>query len=216
MTAVFGSLNKGENVTSGLKKVTDDMKTKNRTDKTSVVPAEVSAKKETGAAPKAATKVKPPKFGLDGNKWSVENFVDKKDIVISETESRHTVYIYGLTNSTVQVKGKVNSVAIDNCKRTAVVVENVISGVEVVNGTSIEVQITGRAPSVAIDKTSGMQLYLSKDGLDTEIVTSKISEMNVLLPVEGQDDLVELPVPEQYKTWVRGGKLVTETVQHSG
>lgn len=216
MSSVFGALNKGGEVTSGLKKVTDDMKTKNRTDKdktSSVVPA-TSAKTTTEKAPAAAAKVKPSKFALDGNKWSVENFVGKKDIVIEETEPRHTVYIYGLQNSTVQIKGKVNSVAIDNCKRTAVVVENAISGVEVVNGTAIELQITGRAPSVAIDKTSGIQLYLSAQGLETEITTSKSSEMNVLFP--GQDDLTELPIPEQYKTLIQNGKLVTETVQHSG
>ncbi len=45
--------------------------------------------------------------------------------------------------------------AIDNCKRTAVVLESAVSGVEVVDATSLELQITGKAPSVAIDKTSG-------------------------------------------------------------
>jgi len=215
MSAVFSSLNKGEGVTSGLKKVTNDMKTKNMTDRSSVVPA-TAHKGGSEKSEKAPAKAKPSKFSLEGNKWVVENFVDKKDIVISETESRHTVYIFGLVNCTVQIKGKVNSVAVDGCKRTAVVLENAISGVEVVNGTSVEIQITGTAPSVAIDKTSGIQLYLSKDSVNAEIVTSKSSEMNVLVPVEGQDDLVELPIPEQYKTWVKGGKLVTETVQHSG
>eukprot|EP00026_Physarum_polycephalum_P007574 Phypoly_transcript_07637.p1 GENE.Phypoly_transcript_07637~~Phypoly_transcript_07637.p1 ORF type:complete len:506 (+),score=127.39 Phypoly_transcript_07637:71-1519(+) len=215
MTAVFSSLNKGEAITSGLKKVTNDMKTKNMTDRSSVVPA-AAHKEGAGKTEKAPAKAKPSKFSLDGNKWVVENFTDKRDIVISETESRHTVYIFGLLNCTVQIKGKVNSVAVDNCKRTAVVLENAISGVEVVNGTSVEIQITGTAPSVAIDKTSGIQLYLSKESTNAEIVTSKSSEMNVLVPVEGQDDLVELPIPEQYKTWVKGGKLVTETVQHSG
>ncbi len=47
-------------------------------------------------------------------------------------------------------------------------------------------------------------------------MTSKSSEMNVLIPVEGEQDPVELPIPEQYKTVVRGNKLATESVQHSG
>lgn len=108
MTAVFSSLNKGEAITQGLKKVTNDMKTKNQKDRSAVVPAGTSkggSEKPEKAAAKAA---KPSKFSLEGNKWVVENFTDKKDIVISETESRHTVYIYGLLNSTVQVKGKVH------------------------------------------------------------------------------------------------------------
>ena len=39
MSNIFAALNKGEGVTGGLKKVTDDMKTKNRTDKSSIVVA---------------------------------------------------------------------------------------------------------------------------------------------------------------------------------
>eukprot|EP01111_Echinosteliopsis_oligospora_P005567 TRINITY_DN189_c0_g1_i1.p1 TRINITY_DN189_c0_g1~~TRINITY_DN189_c0_g1_i1.p1 ORF type:complete len:475 (+),score=160.03 TRINITY_DN189_c0_g1_i1:74-1498(+) len=212
MGALFGALNQGTGVTSGLKKVTNDMKTKNMTDRSAVVPAGGSkAKKDDTPAV-----TKPSSLRLDGNKWVVEYFVGKKDIVISETETRHTVYVYNCHNSTIQIKGKVNSIAIDNCKRTAVVFESAISGVEVVNGASIEVQITGKVPSVAIDKTSGMQLYLSKDSVEAEIVTSKISEMNILIPGPEGGDFIEIPVPEQYKTVVKGDKLVTECVHHSG
>jgi adenylyl cyclase-associated protein len=214
--ALFAALNKGDGVTSGLKKVTNDMKSKNRTDKSSVVPATaVTPKEVTLAAAKAAAK-KPSKFQLDGNKWCVENFDNNRELIISETETKQVVYIFGLTNSTVQIKGKVNAITIDNCKRTAVVFENAVSGVEVVNCTSLEVQILGRVPSVAIDKTSGIQVYLSKDSVEAEIVTSKSSEMNVLIPGGQDQDLVEIPIPEQYKSLVKGGKLVTECVQHSG
>jgi adenylyl cyclase-associated protein len=70
---------------------------------------------------------------------------------------------------------------------------------------------------LSLTSISGLQLYLSKEGLGAEIVTSKSSEMNVLVPVDGQEDPVEMAIPEQYKTWVREGpKLFTETVQHSG
>lgn len=37
-------------------------------------------------------------------------------------------------------------------------------------------------PTITIDKTDGCQVYLSKDSLNTEIVTSKISEVNILVP----------------------------------
>jgi len=215
-SALFSALNKGDNVTTGLKKVTNDMKSKNRTDKSSVVPASaapvVTREEKTG---KPAVK-KPPKFQLDGNKWQVENQENNRDIVISETETKQVVYIFGCIGSTVLIKGKVNAITIDGCKRTAVVFESAISGVEIVNCTSLEVQITGKVPSVAIDKTSGVQLYLSKETLEAEIVTSKSSEMNILFPGVGDNDLTELPLPEQYKTLIKDGKLVTECVQHSG
>jgi len=213
MTGVFNALKKGENVTSGLRKVTDDMKSKNRKDKTSVVPA-TNVK---SSQPKAAkdTPSKPPKIALEGNKWVVEYQSNNKSIIISDTEAKHTCYIYKCSNSTVQVQGKVNAIIVDDCTKVAIVFENIVSSFEVVNSRSIEVQVTGKVPSFAVDKTAGCQIYLSKDSLETEIVTSKSSEMNVLLPSSDPDqDMIEIAIPEQYKTTVRDNKLVTEIVQH--
>jgi len=214
MTGVLASLNKGEGVTSGLKKVTNDMKSKNRTDKSSVVPA-TSAKETSNSNSKKDVATKPAKFALEGNKWVVEWQVNNKNVVISDTEAKHTVYIYKCKGTTIQVKGKVNAITIDDCSKTAVVFENCIASVEVVNSNSIEIQVLGKVPSFAIDKTSGCQLYLSKESLESEIVTSKSSEMNVLIPGATADaDLVEMAIPEQFKTVVKHGKLITDHVAH--
>jgi len=213
MNAIFASINKGEGVTSGLKKVTNDMKTKNRTDKVSVVPAAAVKTSSGPAEKKAAAPAKPSKLSLDGNKWSVEYFVGNKQIVISETEVRHTVYIYKCKDSVIQIKGKVNAVTLDDCTKTAVVFENIVAAFEIVNCNSVEVQAVGKVPAIAIDKTSGCQVYLSKESIDVEIVTSKSSEMNISFP-DNTGELTESPVPEQYKSQVKNGKLVTEIVQH--
>jgi len=191
------------------------MKSKNRTDKTSVVPAK-EAKESTPSASKGGKETaKPPKLTLDGSKWSVEWQVGNKNIVIADTEPKHTVYIYKCSNCVVQVKGKVNAITVDDCTKTAVVFETVVASFEIVNCRSVEVQVTGRVPSIAIDKTGGCQVYLGKDSLHTEIVTSKSSEMNVLIPSSDPDqDMVEMAIPEQYKTTVLGGKLNTQIVHH--
>jgi len=66
-------------VTGGLRKVTDDMKTKNRTDRSGAVPA--AAKPPAAAVPtaRAAGGAKPrgpPRLELEGGrKWVVENQV---------------------------------------------------------------------------------------------------------------------------------------------
>lgn len=71
-------------------------------------------------------------------------------------------------------------------------------------------------PTVSIDKTDGCQVYLSPDALNVEIVSSKSSEMNVLVPT-GNGDYAEYPVPEQYKTTVVPGKgLSTVIVESKG
>lgn len=92
--------------------------------------------------------------------------------------------------------------------------DSVVSSVEVVNSKSLQVQVTGKAPTVGVDKTDGFHLFLSKDSLDTELLSSKSSEVNVSWPQD--EDWEEKPVPEQFITRIRDGKMVTEIVQHKG
>lgn len=94
-------------------------------------------------------------------------------------------------------------------------------------------KVLGKVPTISIDKTDGCQMYLSPESLEVEIVSSKSSEMNVLVP-KGNGDYVkrffvsdylfsifffqtEYPVPEQYKTTVVPGKgLSTIIVENKG
>lgn len=48
-------------------------------------------------------------------------------------------------------------------------------------------QVQGTMPTVSIDKTDGCMIYLSKDSLNCEIITSKSSEMNILVPKDDGD-----------------------------
>ncbi|KAJ3116008.1 F-actin-capping protein subunit alpha [Phlyctochytrium bullatum] len=195
---LFASLNK-DGLTSGLRKVEKSEMTHKNPElrAASVVPASATEKpaaptKTFGAAPKA-----PPKKALEGNKWVVV------EIIFS-----------------LPVKGKVNAVTLDNCKKTGTLLESVVSTVDVVNCKSSQIQVTGVAPTVVIDKTDGLQLYLSKDcvAANVEVLTAKSSEVNVLLEGAGEDGgFAEKPIPEQLKTVVGpGGKLVTSVVEHKG
>eukprot|EP01100_Stratorugosa_tubuloviscum_P000989 TRINITY_DN121_c1_g1_i3.p1 TRINITY_DN121_c1_g1~~TRINITY_DN121_c1_g1_i3.p1 ORF type:complete len:489 (+),score=290.93 TRINITY_DN121_c1_g1_i3:143-1609(+) len=216
--ALFSALNKGEGVTTGLKKVTADMKSKNRTDKSSVVPAATTSKPTASRATAAAGAAKkgPARVELVGNKWFIENQDNNRSIEINETAPNQSILIYKCDNSVIKISGKVNNISVDASKKTGIVFHDAISVAELVNCNSIELQVTGKVPSVAIDKCSGVQLFLSAASLEAEIVTSKSSEMNVLIPGATPDaDLVEIPIPEQYKSLVRAGKLVTETVHHA-
>lgn len=52
----------------------------------------------------------------------------------------------------------------------------------------------GRCPTVAIDKTDGCLVYLSKDSLNCEIISAKSSEMNIAIPPkDGSGDFVSPP-----------------------
>lgn len=212
MNALFSSINKGTGISSGLKKVTSDMKTKNRDPKErSAVVKAVPKKRPTSRKP---VKRGTPKFALEGNKWVLEFQDDKKDFVISETETKHTVYLYKNDNCVLNVSGeKVNSICIDSCNKCGIVFNNCIAVVELINCNGVEIQCQGRVPAFAVDKCSTIQVILSNECLEAEIVTSKSDQVNVLIPTK-DGDLTEMAIPEQYKTTVKDGKLITECVEH--
>ncbi|KAL0268946.1 UNVERIFIED_CONTAM: hypothetical protein PYX00_010716 [Menopon gallinae] len=218
-SALFAEINQGENITKGLKKVTADMQThKNPTIRTGPAPFKTPSF-VTNQSPmpyKAPSPPeKPPKFGREGKKWIIEYHKGNHDLVVSGAEMNNVVYIFKCTDSTINVKGKVNSIFVDSCKKTAVVFENVVSSIEFVNCQSVQMQVLGKVPTISVDKTDGCQMYLSKDSLDTEIISSKSSEMNVLVP-KGNEDFAEFPVPEQFKTTISQKGLTTVAVESKG
>ena len=72
-------------------------------------------------------------------------------------------------------------------------------------------QVLGKVPTVSVDKTDGCQMFLNAESVNAEIVTAKSSEMNVMIP-KGED-FVEMAIPEQFKTVIQGGKLVTSATE---
>lgn len=223
MGALFGALNKGTAITSGLKHVSADMKTKNRpaSERTSLVPGSVEKKTtERPAAGSAPKKVKPPSKTHLGNKWMVENFTEGQ-IVIDETRLNDMIYIGNCKNCTVTIKGKINGVTVDSCNKVGVVCDDIVSVFEIVNSNSVQCQVVGKAPCVNIDKCTGVQLYLSAAAVGkedpTKVYTSKTSSINILVPGKSEDDdMIELAVPEQFCSTVCDGKLNTEMSSMQG
>ncbi|KAL7118789.1 hypothetical protein ACP275_02G023500 [Erythranthe tilingii] len=215
MSAIFQEINSGKPVTSGLRKVTDDMKTKNRADRSGVVAA---AEKEGRTGSPAFSKVGPPKLELQmGRKWVVENQIGRNNLVIDDCDSKQSVYIYGCKNSVLHIKGKVNNITVDKCTKMGVVFKDVVAACEIVNSSGVEVQCQGSAPTISVDNTAGCQLYLGKDALETSITTAKSSEINVLVPGSEPDgDWGEHALPQQYVHAYKDGQFVTTPVSHSG
>ena len=105
----------------------------------------------------------------------------------------------------------------DKCKKVGLVFEDVVATVEMVNCQSVKVQVTGKTPAFAIDKSAGVIVYVSRDSMDAEFITSTSSEMNVVFPGATDDaDPIELPVAEQFRTTIKDGALHTEPVDHAG
>ena len=168
------------------------------------------------AKPKAVPKVprvfgkqteKTPSKRQDGKKWLVEYFKGDREITIDGAQMNQTIYIYKCENSAVKVTGKCNNVILDSCRKTGVVFESLVSGCEIVNCQGVQVQSLGTAPLILVDKTDGCQMFLSKTSISAEIVTAKSSEMNVMVPKD--DEFVEMPIPEQFKSVINGTNVIT-------
>ncbi|CAG2057123.1 unnamed protein product [Timema podura] len=216
-SALFAEINKGEGITSSLKKVTSDMQThKNTTLRSGPAPfkAPVPTPVAKPVAPIKAIE-KPPKFLKDGKKWMVEYQRNNNNLVIENAEMNNVVYMFQCHSSTLTVKGKLNSIVLDSCKKSSVVFDSVVASIEFVNCQSVQMQVLGKVPTISIDKTDGCQMYLSPESLAVEIVSSKSSEMNVMVP-KGNGDYTEYPIPEQFKTSVGPKGLVTVAVESKG
>ncbi|NP_956203.1 adenylyl cyclase-associated protein 1 [Danio rerio] len=216
--ALFASINKGSDITKGLKHVSDDQKTHKNPGLRGQTGPSVSGPKPFTPRPTATAspaRSLPPVLELDGKKWKVENQEGAQNLVISDTELKQVVYGFKCNNSTLQVKGKINSITLDNCKKMGLVFDDVVGIVEVINCRDVKIQVIGKVPTISINKTDGCHVYLSKDSLSCEIVSAKSSEMNVLVPNK-DGEFTEIPVPEQFKTVWDGSKLVTTATEIAG
>ena len=103
--------------------------------------------------------------------------------------------------------------------KTQILVDNLVSSVDVIKCPNFAIQITGALPTIMLDQVDGASIYLSKESLATEVFTSKCSSVNIVLPPEdeeGDGDSTEHALPEQIRTVVKDGKLVSEIVEHAG
>ena len=140
--ALMKELSRGTDITRSLKHVSIDQQTHKNPNLRSqgVVSATASSNKSGGYGGGQAPQ-KPPKFELEGKKWLVEYQVGRNDIVIPETEMNQTVVLYRCKDTVVQINGKVNSVTIDSCNKTAVVFQDIVSVVEFINCQNIQAQV---------------------------------------------------------------------------
>jgi len=235
MSQLLSELNKGDAITTGLRKVTKDMKSKyaNAASPSPSPPAcrPMDTSSGTSLTVKSKTVAQgTPKFELEqGNRWKVEYQMGRKDLEITPRSAKEVIYLYHCCDCVLQIHGKVNAISVDSCSRVGIVFGDIISSFETVNSSSLQVQCTGIVPTLSLDKTDGCQVFISKKLSQTstfQIVTAKCNSVNVtVLPdamVEGDtdafmdEDPIEQPIPEQFiTTFDANGKLKTVAAIHS-
>jgi len=242
MGAVFADLNRGEGVTAGLKKVDASQMTHKNPSlrQSSTVPQRSDSSSSLGVSggagngsggrgtspapgkkpkPESLRTKKPPKKELDGNKWIIENFDTPTEPIEIHAEINHSILITRCKSTTLRIHGKANAISIDNSPKFSLILDSLVSSVDVIKCPNFAVQILEKVPTILMDQVDGASVYLGRESLGTEVFTSKCTGVNVNLPPKSEseeEDFVESPVPEQFRSFVRDGKLVTEIVEHAG
>lgn len=107
---------------------------------------------------------------------------------------------------------------VEGCKQTNVVFDDIVSTVDIINGNKVNVQANGVLPTINVEKSAGVNVYLtSAASRAAEIVTSLSTEVNIVIPgATENDDPKEHAIPYQFITKLDGGKAETKPVEHSG
>ncbi|KAL2023993.1 hypothetical protein VTK56DRAFT_228 [Thermocarpiscus australiensis] len=225
--AVFSELNKGEAVTKGLRKVDkSEMTHKNPSLRAGSTVPGGSGASVRGKSPAPGTKPKPesmrvkkpPKKELEGNKWTIENFDKEPQPIEIHVELSHSVLISKCNNTTIILKGKANAVTVENTNRLSLVVDSLVSTVDVVKSANFALQVMETIPTVLLDQVDGAQLYLSKEGTAARVYTSKSASVNLNVIAGPDDDYKEIPLPSQICSYFdeEKGDVVNEIVSHAG
>lgn len=230
MGAVFDELSKGEAVTSRLRKVSPSSQTHKNPSLRANAPVPTRSDSQNsvssrGKSPHPSKKPKPdslrtkkpPRKELDGNKWTIENFDSPTAALEIRAAISHSILISRCTKTSIRVIGKANAISLDNCTQCALVIDSLVSAVDVIKSPRFEMQVLGTLPTIMLDQVDGAAIYLGRESLGTEVFTSKCSGVNVNLPGRGdEDDFEERALPEQMRSVVRDGVLVSEIVEHAG
>jgi adenylyl cyclase-associated protein len=233
MGAVFEQLSKGEGVTAGLRKVDKtEMTHKNPSLRAgATVPTRSDSHTSLSSAsgrgkspvpgkkpkPESMRTKKPPRQELDGNKWIIENVENESNMIEIDASISHSILISRCTKTAIRIHNKANAISLDNCSSVSLVIDSLVSSVDVIKCPKFALQVLGTLPTIMLDQVDGATIYLGKQSLGTEIFTSKCAGINVNVPGETEDDdYEECPLPEQIRSMVRNGRVVSEIVEHAG
>jgi adenylyl cyclase-associated protein len=154
-----------------------------------------------------------------------ENYDNESKPVTIEASISQSILISRCSKTTIMVKGKANAISIDNSPRLSLVVESLVSSVDVIKSSNFALQVMGTLPTILMDSVDGAQVYLGKESMNTEVIYSKCSgiNLNIIDPAtergdyEEDGDYKEVPLPEQIRTYIgKDGKIVSEIVEHAG
>ena len=151
--------------------------------------------------------------------WMIENHIAMEDVTTSAVvltihvfDPSQKVIVRNCHGVSVDIHGKqMKSLSVEDCSDMNLVFNSVAHVCNIVHSKSIAAETTGVCPKFCMDRVKGVTVWLSRQSSDvSNIVTSKCTEVSVLLPSDnGNNDyeLQELALPEKYVHQFAGGRV---------
>lgn len=98
---------------------------------------------------------------------------------------KHGCFIENCHDCIITIDDKFKSLQMNKSSNITLVVNNCVSGVEVMNGENLQIYVKGQTPSIAVDKCQKVRIVLNEAFMNTDIVTSKVSECNITYEKNG-------------------------------
>lgn len=148
-----------------------------------------------------------------------ENYEKPSEPIEITAELTHSILISRCNNTTIIVRGKANAVTVENTTRLSLIVDTLVSSVDVVKSQNFALQVLGTIPTILMDQIDGAQIYLSRASQPARIYSSKSANINLnVIAGPDDDDYKELALPSQLCSYFdeKSGELVNEIVDHAG
>eukprot|EP00036_Acanthoecidae_sp_10tr_P007722 CAMPEP_0182920620 /NCGR_PEP_ID=MMETSP0105_2-20130417/3602_1 /TAXON_ID=81532 ORGANISM="Acanthoeca-like sp., Strain 10tr" /NCGR_SAMPLE_ID=MMETSP0105_2 /ASSEMBLY_ACC=CAM_ASM_000205 /LENGTH=169 /DNA_ID=CAMNT_0025058047 /DNA_START=33 /DNA_END=542 /DNA_ORIENTATION=- len=141
----------------------------------------------------------------------------KEPIIIEDGVTlKHGIFVGKCTGQglAIVVKGKIKNLTVSGCDSIGVVVDQVVTTVEVINCKKVSVQATEQAGSWVVDKSDRTTIYAPEKSIKDKLVlvSCMSTSTNVMHPDEKGEDTVENPVPDQIQSVFRLGAKAEHTV----
>lgn len=99
---------------------------------------------------------------LVGDRWTVSGVHGKKDapeqLTVTIGNQKEKVFIEKVTFAVITVAGKCAAVVISQVENSGIIVDGVVSGIEAVNSSKLQIEARGALPQIQIDKVSFLSL----------------------------------------------------------
>lgn len=133
---------------------------------------------------------------LDAEKF-VEDYETREETRTPGVSFKHTVKIFDCQKTTFIINGKCKNIFLDNCKNCQIVVNSVVTGVEMSKCNTCKVQGIENMPFVNIEQSIETKIFLTHATKKCRIQAMCARSINVRFPREGADDQ-----SQEDKDWV--------------